>query len=114
RRDCQDLRTYREDAHPAEKDTPPPEAIGPSAGPDHPRGYNDRVTGKDPRQRSCADFGEITTNVAEGDVEDHRVEAHHEASSGNDREACPRAPCLSREQERPRHSATRLRRPRPK
>src|SRR4029453_2985717 len=65
RRDCADRRSYREDAHSAEKDTPPPEAIGPSAGPEHPRGYDDRVTGKDPRQRSCADFGEITTNVAE-------------------------------------------------
>jgi len=89
--DGADRRRDREDAHAAEKDTAPTEAIGPAAGPDHPRRNDDRVTGQDPRQRGCTDFGEVTTDAAERDVENHRVEGRDEGGSGDNRKARPRA-----------------------
>src|SRR5258705_9318377 len=49
--DRADRRSHGEDTHSGEKDTTPAEAICPSAHPDHPRRDDDRVTGKDPRQR---------------------------------------------------------------
>ena len=75
----------------AATDTAPTEAIGPAAGPDHARRNDDRVTGQDPRQRGCADFGEVTTDAAERDAENHRVEGRDEGGSGDNRRARPRA-----------------------
>src|SRR5262249_38098064 len=59
--------------------------------PDTPRREDDRVTGKDPRQRGGADVGEVATEGAEGDVEHHRVEGRHERGRGDDRQTRPRS-----------------------
>jgi hypothetical protein len=91
RSDRTDGRRHGEDTHSGEKDTTPAEAIGPSARPDHPRREDDRVTGKDPRQRGGADVGEVATDGAEGDVEHHRVEGRNEQGSGDDRQPRPRS-----------------------
>ncbi len=86
-----DRRSGGEERHAHQEDATPPKPVGPSPGADHAGGDDDRVPGEDPRQRGGRYVGKIAADVAEGDVEHHRIEADHERSCGHDGETGPRA-----------------------